>query len=591
MASVSADDSSVPHLLPMLSLQSCTSFDAVHKWDASVRRGLRLGEDAPPLQYNLELKYDGIAVSLLYTDGTLSSVRTRGSGLEGEDITVGVARWVRNVPQRLNLASLPADLAPFATGTVEVRGEILLTAPSHAAYTAHLRAAGATPEEDGSNTPPRNLTAGLLRRDPVLDEDTSAAPPPPLSLVAYSLHLHDARVRHVTNYLRQPEVGEESDESPIARPGSQSQALQLLADLGAPISPDGPVAAARAADVCQTAMGVEEAVSLLQSWTDDRRRDGLQFGIDGVVLKVDDLNLAASLGATSHHPKAALAFKFAAKTAETQLEQVEFKVGRDGRVVPVAHLKPVTIDGVVVARASLHNCAVLTDLELGIGDTVAVERRGDVIPYVARCVERATPPRPVSLPTTCPCPESSPLESRPAASDASRSDLFCVSPTCASQSSSRIEHYGSKRALDIEGLGRSTVAELRTHGLVTSLQDIVLLPTRRHEMIDAAAEGRMKGWGETRIDKLCANVTRAHARATHAQLLVAVGVPRLGASQAKALLHRFGTLEAVLDARPDDMIGVSHTCTLDVRCDAVGKPRKCRLGNRDGSHVTPVCFL
>jgi len=635
----------VPHRLPMLSLDSTTSFDKLLAWDASLRKkvaaltGAKAAAGAsktkstlPPLPYTLELKYDGIAVSLLYRKNSSGEVRlervlTRGSGTVGEDVSRAVARWVRGVPQTLTVdwmrGAEEASLSRFVAedgALIEVRGEVLLSKSSQASYADFLARYGGEKARaaDVGRTPARNLAAGLLRRDVVAEEaaassgeealDAQGRPAPAcLDLVTYSLHFHHPDVRHVTPYLQDPpgtrtvQVGMEH---PV--PATQSEALEMLRRLGMPTamrrilaqehgadigSDNGVVAQFATVHACGDIDRVIDELSLLAE-----RRKSLDFAIDGAVVKLADLGASAQLGATNHHPKAQLAFKFAPKRCTTRLLGIEWSVGRTPKLTPVALLAPVLLDGVRVARANMHNASVVGEmLPLNIGDRVEIERRGDVIPHVVGKAppiasqpdsEELSPAEQeaqdalavpnegdaLELPTHCPCPRRSPLVLRVSASDPSRSDLLCAAAAgdveavdgedatssgtpvvgdsaCPAQAAMQMEYYASKGVLDLSGLGEATLASLRGAGFLQGgVADLVRLPRQREELRQAAEAKLLPKMTPARVDKLLDMLVQRHRAASDAQLLLALGIPRLGAAQAKALLESFGDLRSVLAA-------------------------------------------
>ena len=640
------------HLIPMLSLDSVNSLDKVRAWDASLQKRLATlaktatkkkkgvaaaaaaaATPAAPLVYSLELKYDGIAVSLIYEQLRLVRVLTRGTGLVGEDVTRAVARWVRNVPQTLpqaafyNSPELQRYTAAGQQGTLEVRGEVILTKARQAQYTDFQRSVGAA--KDAADTPARNLPAGLLRRDMSLvggqapaaaeageeaQPDNDKAAPPVLDFVAYSLHLHHPDIAHASPYIVQPASFSSSSSSastpsfggdasaPVAAttaaaadaapasfsastlepppvttfPATQGQAIELLEQLGMPVriealsaasasasassSSTAATAAAAAAPneelipVVQRCVGIESVVSALEHLC--AHRESLDFAIDGAVVKLDGLASAHGLGATNHHPRGALAFKFAPKSATSVLESVDWQVGRSGRVVPVANFRPVLLDGVKVARASLHNVSTLQDLSLRLGDRVNVERRGDVIPYITSKAAAEAGDAPVGqdqplvhIPRICPCAEASELVLQAAVTDPTRVELCCQSASCPLQKAQAIEFYCSKGCMDIRGMGEATVSLLSKAGFVSSPADIVgLTQGKNAEPLLAAAEaGEIPGFGPKSAQKLIDAIESAHASASDEQLLVSLGIPRLGLSQARALLDHIGSLQALLD--------------------------------------------
>ena len=368
-------------------------------------------------------------------------------------------------------------------------------------------------------------------------------------------------------------------------PKTQSQALEILKTLGFDITPKKTMTVAgketqsttnRQVDDSSSWLcsSIDSAIEVVRRWSLDR--EGLDFGIDGVVMKLDDLEFSSLLGATGHHPKAALAFKFPAKSTHTVLEDVTWQVGREGKVTPVALLQPVSLDGVTISRASLHNCALLSSLQLRKGDRVVVERRGDVIPYVAGKVAdgsgsnevTVSSPTPIALPISCPCSLASSLTRRSTSGDPEKFDLFCESPDCPQQMLGRLVHYCSKKSLDIDGLGKKSIEALMKEGFLTNLESVVDLPDKEADLLVRCDAGELSGWGEKRIRKICQSILSSHQSASQETLLVAAGLPRLGKAQAKALMERFGGVERMVRAREEDMQGVRrqienhHGCAL-----------------------------
>ena len=587
-AAASIGSAAVPHTIPMLSLDSTTDLEKVRAWDAGIVKKLAalnktkkgavvpaansaaVDASASPesLAYTLELKYDGIAVSLLYRDRKLVRVLTRGTGEAGEDVTHSFQRWVTSVPSTLADSAFVADptLAQYAAGRcVEVRGEVILTKSRHAQYTAFQQAlnkehaaAGRKEVKDAADTPARNVTAGLLRRDMSEEDSLSENAPAVLNFVAYGLHIHHPSLTHASPYLVQPEGGPSKEPAAIY-PQTQSQAMELLESLGMPVRiaaseiEDQDVAKEMASiPVFQRLSGIDAVCSALESLC--AHRSSLDFAIDGFVLKLDSFASAYRLGTTSHHPKSALAFKFPAKGATTTLQSITWQVGRSSRITPVAELAPTTIDGANVRRASLHNVSTLTDLSLAIGDTVLVERKGDVIPQIVSRVDSDAPRGAlIEVPKICPCPRASTLVLKPAVSDPSRVELCCVDADCPPQRVQAIEFYASRGCLDIRGLGGATISLLDSAGFVKSLADVVRLPSRRAELLAAVESGKIAGMGVKSAEKLCDSIDEAHAQASDETLLVSLGIPRLGFTQARALLDNVGSLEALLSARAEDL--------------------------------------
>jgi len=472
----------VRHEIAMLSLDNAFSEEELRGFDRRVRE--RLGDDAPVV-YCCEPKLDGVAVSVLYEAGVLVRAATRGDGSTGEDITANV-RTIASVPLRLAGDRLPQRL--------EVRGEVFMP---RAGFEAFNRRAQAQGEKLFVN--PRNAAAGSLRQ---LDPRITAARP--LEFCAYGLGVLAG----------------------ATAPATQSGAMAWLRELGVRTSREQRVA-----------QGVEACLDYyadLQS-----RRAQLAYDIDGVVYKVDSVELQRRLGFVARAPRWAIAHKFPAQEETTVLLDVEFQVGRTGAITPVARLSPVFVGGVTVSNATLHNIDEVRRLGVMIGDTVIVRRAGDVIPQVLRVVEERRPgnARPVALPARCPvC--GSPVEQGEGEAVARCSGGL----VCAAQQKETIRHFASRRALDIEGLGDKLIEQLVDQGIVKNVADLYGLGAET-----LAALERMG-------DKSAARLLAAIERSKHTSLprfLYALGVREVGEATALALARHFGTLDALMEADPD----------------------------------------
>ncbi|MEY6431489.1 NAD-dependent DNA ligase LigA [Thioalkalicoccus limnaeus] len=401
----------VAHRVAMLSLQNAMDETEMRAFDDRVRRGLGVAAVA----YVAEPKVDGLAISLLYEDGSFVRGATRGDGQRGEDVTAQV-RTIRAVPLRLQGDGWPA--------LFEVRGEVFLPRAAFDALNERLRAAGARTFKN-----PRNAAAGSLRQ---LDPRVTAQRP--LNIFCYG-------------------VGAWDGELPAA---THSDLLAVLRGWGLPVSPESLVV-----------QGVDECLAYHRRLAE--RRDDLPYDIDGVVFKVDDLAAQARLGFVTREPRWAVAFKYPAQEALTRILAVEFQVGRTGAVTPVARLEPVAVGGVTVANATLHNMDEVRRKDVHVGDTVYVRRAGDVIPEVVRVLLERRPDTaaPVVPPTQCPV----------CGSDVVRPDGEVVARCsgglyCAAQRKEAIKHFASRRALDIEGLGDKLVEQLVERGLVRDPADL-----------------------------------------------------------------------------------------------------------------------
>lgn len=459
------------HRVPMLSLDN--AFDAAEFSDFCdrVRRFLGLKDD--PLVMVGEPKIDGLSISLTYRDGALQQAATRGDGSEGEDVTANVRV----------MDAIPKQLIGPAPSLIEIRGEIFMTKADFLALNEAQTAAG---QKIFAN--PRNAAAGSLRQ---LDPKITASRP--LSLFAYAMG--DASTRPA---------------------GTHSAWLRQLSDWGFQVNPlwqklDGRAAA----EAFQTKIAAERA--------------GLPYDIDGVVYKIDDLALQARLGFVGRAPRWAIAWKFPAEQATTLLEDILIQVGRTGALTPVASLTPVNVGGVLVARASLHNQDEIARLDVRIGDTVVLQRAGDVIPQIVEVLKDKRPA--ISVPYIFPqtCPVCGSLAIRPPDEVVAR----CTGGlTCAAQTEERLIHFVSRLAFDIEGLGDKTIREFHAEGLVRGPADIFRLPD--HEAVIAKREG----WGELSARNLSIAI-RARQTIGLARFIYSLGIRRIGEANAKLLARHY----------------------------------------------------
>ena len=483
------------HRVPMLSLDN--AFDAAEfsEFCDRVRRFLGLKGEA--LAIVGEPKIDGLSISLTYRDGVLQQAATRGDGAEGEDVTANV-RVIDAVPQQLR--------GP-APALIEIRGEIFMTKADFLALNDAQTAAG---QKIFAN--PRNAAAGSLRQ---LDATITASRP--LSLFAYAM-------------------GDAS-----ARPAdSHAGWLRQLAAWGFKVNPlwetlDGPAAA----EAFQAKIAAARA--------------GLEYDIDGVVYKVDDLALQARLGFVGRAPRWAIAWKFPAEQATTVLEDILIQVGRTGALTPVAALTPVNVGGVLVARASLHNQDEIARLDARVGDTVVLQRAGDVIPQIMSVVAGARPAG--SVPYVFPqiCPVCGSLAIRPPDEVVVR----CTGGlTCPAQTEERLIHFVSRLAFDIEGLGDKTIREFHSEGLVRGPADIFRLSD--HE----AAIAQREGWGELSARNLTAAI-RARQTIGLARFIYSLGIRRIGEANAKLLARHYGSF-ANWRAQMEDAVQIGSEARSDL---------------------------
>jgi len=482
----------VRHAVPMLSIRTETDSgpQGAVSFDARIRRELGLGEGDPPVEYCLELKFDGLALSLRYEQGVLVRAATRGDGEVGEDVTPN-ARTVRAIPLRLTGVAAPV---------LEIRGEVILRRSDFERLNEKQREAG---EKVFVN--PRNAAAGFLRQ---LDARATASRP--LTFFAYGL-------------------GEIDDWAP---PATQSGLLDALQAMGFQV--------ARQRGVAQ---GADELVAFHADIA--ARRDSLPFDIDGVVYKVNSVELQRELGFVSREPRWAVAHKYPAQEELTQLTGIEVQVGRTGKITPVARLAPVFVGGVTVSNATLHNEDFIRALDLLIGDTVIVRRAGDVIPQIVAVVADRRPKdaRPFVMPAKCPVCGSG------VEREEGEKDLRCTGGLfCAAQRKQALLHFAGRRALDIEGLGDKLIDQLVDKGLVHTPADLYGLDETTLADLDRMAS------------KSAANVVVAIDRSrttTLERFIYALGIRHVGESTARDLARHFGRLEPLMAATEEELLAVS----------------------------------
>jgi DNA ligase (NAD+) len=501
----------VEHGVPMLSLDNAFSDADAAEFDARVRRFLRL--DETPVAYTAEPKIDGLSCSIRYEKGELVRAATRGDGRVGEDVTANV-RTLAEIPKRLAGKGWP--------DVIEVRGEVYLGHEEFAALNAN--AAGLSQRTYAN---PRNAAAGSLRQiDPTITASR------PLRFFAYAW-----------GYLS----------APFAQ--TQWEALQALKAWGFQITPQS--------------RRVEGVDGLLQAYRDaEAERPHLGFDIDGVVYKVDRLDWQQRLGFVSRAPRWGIARKFPAEQARTVLEAIDIQVGRTGAVTPVARLHPVTVGGVVVVSATLHNADEIARKDLRIGDTVILQRAGDVIPQIVAVVEDE--PRgaaPYVFPTHCPCPLHTPLVRETTAGGAETVVRRCSGEfACPFQKLAHLRHFVSRRAFDIEGLGEKQLTLFAERGWLTSPADIFRLHERRAELLET------ERFGETSVTNLLANIETRRTISLD-RFIYGLGIRHIGETTAVVMARGYGAVEAFLDAMEKvakgDLEAIEELDAMDQIGDAV----------------------
>jgi DNA ligase (NAD+) len=469
------------HRQPMLSLQNVTSLEELAEWQARVLR--LLGREQ--IDYVCEPKIDGVAVELVYEKGLLTVAATRGDGLVGENVTAAV-RTIRQVPLRLSGEHRPVPRL------LEVRGEVFLPVAAFHRLNREREEAGEAPFAN-----PRNATAGSLKQ---LDPRVTARRP--LDLGCHGVGTIDG----------------------AAVDGHQAL-LAAFRDWGLP-----------AVGHLARAAGVDEVAAHFARL--ETARDGLPFEIDGLVVKVDDRELQELLGQVSRSPRWAVAWKFKPRQATTRVERIVASVGRTGVLTPVAELEPVQVGGVTVRNVSLHNMDEVERKDVRVGDTILLERAGDVIPYVVKVLleRRGGGEQPFRMPEACPVCGSH--VQRVEGEVAYR----CLGLACPAKLKQAVRFYGSRTALDIEGLGEKLVEQLVDRGLVKDLADLYHL--------DEATLVDLDRMGAKSAGNLLAQVERSK-HAPLPRFLAGLGIRQVGEATAKALAVHFGTLDAVMAAADD----------------------------------------
>ena len=480
-APVSSQFAEVRHGVPMLSLDNAFDDGDVADFAARIRRFLKLPADEP-LAFVAEPKIDGLSANIRYEDGVLVQGATRGDGRSGEDITANL-KTIADIPHRLKGAGWPRRL--------EVRGEVYAPNDAFAAFNAEAEAAGRRTYAN-----PRNFAAGSLRQ---IDPTVTAARP--LRFFAYAW-------------------GETSE--PFA--DTQGQALAALERWGFPVNP--------------RSRRVEDASGLLAIYHDlETERAALGYDIDGVVYKVDRLDWQERLGFVSRSPRWAIAHKFPAQQATTVLEGIDIQVGRTGSLTPVARLAPVTVGGVVVRNATLHNEDEIQRKDVRIGDTVVLQRAGDVIPQIVSVVVDKRPPDavPYVFPTHCPVCGSEAV--RPDGEVRRRCTGGLV---CAAQLVERLKHFVGRRAFDIEGLGEKQLIAFSERGWIREPADIFRLARDEAKLADLRSE---EGYGETSVRNLVAGIEARRVIALE-RLIFGLGIREIGEQTSLLLARHFGSWSA-----------------------------------------------
>jgi DNA ligase (NAD+) len=479
--------STVHHARPMLSLDNAFSYDALREWDRRVREGS--GQEK--IEYITEHKFDGLSISLQYEDGVLARGVTRGDGTTGEDVTPNV-KTIRSIPLRVEAAALKKiKLSP----SFEVRGEVMMTRKAFEALNRQQEQIGGKIFVN-----PRNSAAGAVR---VLDPAITAARR--LDFFAYYL-LVDGKVPF----------------------GKHSESLQALKQLHF-----------RASDDWKLCAGIEAVTAYCDDW--DAKREKLAYEIDGVVVKVDSIPIQNELGYTAKAPRWAIAYKYPARQETTVVNDIIVQVGRTGALTPVAVLEPVQVGGVTVSRSTLHNMDEIERLGLQIGDTVLIERAGEVIPHVLKVVKEGKRRKPFRIPKNC--PECGSKIHKVEGEVAYR----CVNAACPAKRKESLLHFAGRHAMNIDGLGEKIVDQLVDKGLVKDVADLYSLRLEEIAGLERMAEKS----AQNLLDEIEASKKNSLAR-----LIYAVGIQFVGERTGQLLAEHFSSLEELAAAKEEQLIEV-----------------------------------
>lgn len=472
---------SVQHLVPMLSLENSYNAEDLLDWDRKAKELAKLAE----IEYCVEPKFDGASISLIYENDNLERGATRGNGIEGDEITTNI-KQIRSVP-------LSAGFSKYNIQQVEIRGEVLMTKANFKKYNDALAEQNIPPLAN-----PRNAAAGSMRiKDPAEVRRRNL----------------EAFLYHVSYFtlVKGNEVPKELQ--------SHAGSLELLWKLGFR-SPEKEK---------KVVKGIDAVIAYCQEY--EQRRDQLPYEIDGMVIKVNDLDLQDRLGMTTHHPRWAIAYKFKARQATSKLRSVEFQVGRTGSITPVAKIDPVPIGGVTVGSISLFNEDVIREKDLMIGDTVLVERAGDVIPYIVKSLAdvRTGAEKKIKFPAKCPVCNDDLVKVEEEAA------WRCNNINCEAQVVERMIHFTSKDAMDIRGFGDANIRKFFELKFLHDIPGIYTLPFEKIQ--------KLEGFGEKSITNLQLAIENSKVQPIH-RLIFALGIRFVGETTAKTLAQ---TVKHILD--------------------------------------------
>jgi len=474
---------SIEHSIPMLSIENTYSEEELREFDKRIRRMLK---DVDDIEYVVELKIDGIAITLWYENGVFMRGATRGNGFRGDDVTTNL-RTVKDIPLRF----LPVDNRKIPP-VIEIRGEIYL--PNKEFQRLNERREEAD-EPQFAN--PRNAAAGSLK---LLDPHTTAKRP--LRLFAYAFGYEEKN--RFTNHI---------------------ECLKAIKEFGLPVNPHYKL--------CKD---IDEVISYCNSW--ETKKSNLDYQVDGMVVKVNSLELHDRLGSTSKAPRWVMSYKFNPEDATTKIEAIKVQVGKTGTLTPVAELSPVPLSGTTVSRASLHNFDEIKRKDIRVGDYVVVQKAGEIIPQVVEVIteKRTGNEKRFTVPKVCPvCKEIVIKE---------KVYLRCYNPLCTAQSKRRIMYFASRNAMDIEGFGPAIIEQLVDKKIIGNYADIYSLKFDDLEPLE-----RM---GEKSARNLLDAIGKSKGRDLHC-LICALGIQNIGTHAADILSKHFGTLDRLMDASVEEL--------------------------------------
>lgn len=486
-ADITKKFNTVKHQRPMLSLNNTYNEEELRDFDERVRKAV--GD----VEYVCELKFDGLSISLRYENGELKQAVTRGDGSRGDEVTNNV-KTIRSIPHRLKAKNTPPEF--------EVRGEIFMHKAAFLRLNENRQEAG---EPTFAN--PRNFASGTIKL-----QDPAEVAKRPLDSFLYSLYSDDLEKRFKTH----------------------SESLEALKEWGFPTSEHSRI--------CKN---ITEVFQYIRFW--DKERDSLSYEIDGIVIKVNNYSQQEDLGFTSKSPRWAISYKYKAEEVQTKLRSVTYQVGRTGAVTPVANLEPVLLAGTVVKRATLHNANEITRLDLHEDDTVFIEKGGEIIPKIISVNLSVRKPNSPIVLYPSHCPECGTMLER----ESGEAIYFCPNDlSCTPQITGRIQHFASKKAMDINGLGNETIETLFKAGLIRQIKDLYQLQQRIDEL------SRIERFGEKSILNMLQGIEESK-RQPFERVLFGLGIRHVGATVAKKLAAHFGSMDKLV-AAPKEEIKAVH---------------------------------